>query len=197
MFIQVIQGKTSRPDELKAFGETVRSERDEPPVGWLGSTFGITDNNDFFGVVRFESREAAMANSARPETGEFAAKLGALMDGELTFFDSDQVESFLDGGSDDAGFVQIIRGKADPGLWQKMGDMSQLREMRPEIIGGTVAIKDDGTFVETVAFRDEGSARKGESDMTAAPPPEIAEALEAIMDGAEFYDVREPMFSSP
>ena len=197
MFIQVIQGKTSRAEELRAFGEKMRAERGEAPPGWLGSTFGVTDMGDFFGVVRFESREAAAANSGRPETDAFAKELASFMDGEVTFFDSDHTETFLDGGSDEAKFVQVIRGKADPALWQKMGDMSQLREMRPEIIGGTVAIKDDGSFVETVAFTDEATARKGESEMTADPPPEVAEALQQLMDGAEFYDLREPMFSSP
>jgi len=136
-----------------------------------------------------------MENSARPETDEFAKKMGALMDGEPSFFDSDEVETFLDGGSDDAKFVQIIKGKADPGLWQKMGSDESLREMRPDIVGGTVAIQNDGSFVETVAFTDEESARKGESSADA--PQEIEETLQEILKGAEFYDLREVWFSSP
>jgi hypothetical protein len=197
MFIQVIQGKTSRGEELRQLGEAMEANGQRPAEGWLGGTFGLTDDGNFFGVVRFESREAAMANSARPETHEFSQQMAALMDGEVTFFDSDEVHTFLDGGSDDAKFVQIIRGKADPGLWQKVGDGSELREIRPEIIGGTVAIKNDGSFVETVAFTDEETARKGESEMHQEAPPEVSDALQQIMDGAEFYDLRQVWFNSP
>ena len=197
MFIQVIQGKTSRREEVRK-ETTFSSEHSAGPAeGWLGSTLGLTDDGDFFAVVRFESREAAMANSARPETDAFAKKMAELMDGEPSFFDSDQVETFLDGGSDDAKFVQIITGKADPGLWQKIGDGSELREIRPDIIGGTVAIQDDGSFVETVAFTDEQSARQGESEMHDEAPPEVSEALQQIMEGATFYDLREVWFNSP
>jgi hypothetical protein len=197
MFIQAIQGKCSRREEVRRLSDSWVSENGGASPGWLGGTYGFTDDDDFFAVVRFESREQAMENSQRPETDEFAKKMGELMDGEPSFFDSDQVETFLDGGSDDAKFVQVIRGKADPGLWQKLGDGSELREMRPEIIGGTVAIQDDGSFVETVAFTDEASARRGESEMTAQPPPEVGEALQGLMEGAEFYDLREVWFSSP
>ena len=35
--------------------------------GWLGGTYGMTDDGQFVGVVRFESREAAARNSLRPE----------------------------------------------------------------------------------------------------------------------------------
>jgi hypothetical protein len=197
MFIQVIQGKCSRRQEVRQLSDSWVSESGETAPGWLGGTYGFTDNDDFFAVVRFESREAAMENSSRPETDAFAKKMGELMDGEPSFFDSDEVETFLDGGSDDAAFVQIIRGKADPGLWQKLGnDESQLRAMRPDIIGGTVAIQNDGSFVETVAFKDEASAREGEASGAQAPQ-DIEDALQQILEGATFYDLREVWFSSP
>ena len=196
MFIQVIQGKTSRREEAREL-TTFRGEHGTGPgEGWLGSTLGFTDDDDFFAVVRFESREAAMANSARPETNEFAQKMAEIMDGEVTWFDSDEVFTFLDGGSDDAKFVQIIRGKADPGLWQKLGDGSELREVRPDVIGGTVAIQNDGSYVETVAFTDEASAREGESS-GAEGPQEMEDVLQQLLEGATFYDLREVWFNSP
>ena len=67
MFIQVIQGKCSRPDELRALAKSWRDEDGAGSVGWLGGTYGVTDDNDFLGIVRFTSREDAMENSARPE----------------------------------------------------------------------------------------------------------------------------------
>ena len=197
MFIQIIQAKCTRQDEARALGDRWVEEMGPHAIGWLGGTYGFTDDDMFVAIVRFESREKAMENSARPETDAFAKKMGELMDGPPSFFDSDEVETFLDGGSDDAKFVQIIKGKADPGLWQKMGnDESQLREMRPDIIGGTVAIQNDGSYVETVAFRDEASAREGEASGAQAPA-EIEDALQQLLEGATFYDLREVWFSSP
>jgi hypothetical protein len=69
-----------------------------------------------------------------------------------------------------------------------------LREMRPEIIGGTLAIEADGTFFETIAFTDEESARKGEQ---LEPPAEVRAELESMMAGATFYDLHRPWFDSP
>lgn len=43
-------------------------------------------------LVFFDSYESAMENSSLPETGEFAAQYGALVDGEMTFHDLDVVE---------------------------------------------------------------------------------------------------------
>ena len=195
MFIQVIQGKTSRPEELRSLAESWETEGGAGAVGWLGGTYGVTDDGDFLGVIRFASRDEAMQNSARPETGEFAEKMGAVMDGDVQFHDCDDVTTWLDGGSDKAGFVQVIRGRADDPAPLKalMSNTDDLKEMRPEIIGGTLAIAGDGTFFETVYFTDEESARKGEQ---LEPPAEIRDELGSMMAGASFYDLRQPWFQS-
>jgi len=196
MFIQVIKAQTSRPAEVKALAESWRDGDGSGAIGWLGGTFGVTDDGVFLGVVRFSSRDDAMANSERPETGEFAAKMGALMDGPPEFYDCDDVTTFLDGGSDDAGFVQVIAGHLDdPAPARALAsDTGDLREMRPEIIGGSLAIAADGTFFQTVYFTDEDSARKGEQ---IEPPEDVRRVLETMMAGATFYDLREPWFESP
>jgi hypothetical protein len=196
VFIQVIQGKCSRQDELRSLAEAWRDEGGVGAVGWLGGTYGVTDDDDFFGVVRFTSRDDAMANSARPETNAFAEKMGALMDGPVQFHDCGDVTSFLDGGSDEAGFVQVISGHLDDPAAAKamLADTGELREMRPEIIGGTFAIADDGTYFQTVYFTDEESARKGEQT---EPPEEVRAELESMMAGATFYDLHKPWFASP
>jgi len=74
-----------------------------------------------------------------------------------------------------------------------LADTSMLHEMRPEIIGGTLALEPDGTFTETVAFRDEDSARAGEKK---EPPAEVRSELESMMVGARFYDLHHPWFES-
>ncbi len=195
MFIQVIQGRCSRQDELHALMDEWVQELSPTAPGWLGGTYGFTDDGMFVGVVRFESREAAMANSGRPEQDAWATRMRQLFDGPIEFHDCDDVTMFLDGGSDQAGFVQIIRGKVeDPDRLKAMlADTQQLHEMRPDIIGGTLAIEPDGTFTETVAFTDEASAREAEQRET---PPEIRQELDYAMQGATFYDLHHPWFSS-
>ncbi|NYD40134.1 hypothetical protein [Nocardioides panaciterrulae] len=196
MFIQIIQGRCSRQDELHALADRWREELGPTADGWLGGTYGFTDDDTFLGIVRFESREAAMRNSRRPEQQAWAEQMAALVDGELEYHDCDDVTLLMGGGSDDAGFVQVIRGKVDDvdRLRTMMtSDTDTLHRMRPEILGGTLAIEPDGTFTETIAFRDETSARQGEQ---VEPPAEILDTLQWAMQDATYYDLHHPWFSS-
>ena len=196
MFIQMIQGPCTRQDEARQLLDEWRRDLAPGATGWLGGTNGFTDDGQLIGVVRFESREAAMANSERPEQGEWAAKMAEVMDGPMEFHDCDDVTLLFDGGSDDAGFVQIIRGRVDdPSRLKAMmtTDTTQLHEMRPEILGGTLAIEADGSFIETVAFTSEADARKGEQ---IEPPEDVRRELDYAMQGATYYDLHRPWFES-
>jgi len=195
VFIQIIQGKCTRQDELRAMAERWKADIGPGAKGWLGGTYGYTDDDMFVGVVRFESKEAAMANSKRREQSAWAEEMMALMDGPVEFHDCDDVTLMLNGGSDSAGFVQVIRGKVDDPTRLKalMADTETLHQMRPEILGATLAIEADGTFTETVGFTDEASARAGEK---MAPPAEVQEVLNAAMTNASFYDLHHPWFES-
>ena len=69
MFIQVIQGRCNDADALHRQMDRWREELEPSATGWLGGTYGITDDDEFVGVVRFDSRASAEANSVRPEQG--------------------------------------------------------------------------------------------------------------------------------
>lgn len=195
MFIQVIQGRCSRPEELHALIDEWVREHSPQATGWLGGTYGFTDDGEFIGIVRFESRESAMANSGRPEQDAWAQRMAALFDGPIEFHDCDDVTMFLDGDAGRGGFVQVIRGRVeDPDrLKAMMADTETLHRMRPDIVGGTLALEPDGTFTETVVFTDEASAREAEK---AGPPEDRREELESVMQGARFYDLHNPWFNS-
>ena len=195
MFIQIIQGKCTRQDELRAMAQRWVDEIGSGASGWLGGTYGFTDDDMFIGVVRFENRETAMANSKRPEQGAWAEQMMALMDGPVEYHDCDDVTLMMEGGSDRAGFVQVIRGKVDDPdrLKAMMADTTLLHELRPDILGATLAIEPDGTFTETVAFTDEESARRGEQ---VQPPADVMADLDYAMKDATFYDLHHPWFQT-
>ena len=77
---------------------------------WLGSTAGITDEGQLVALARFESKDAAGANSVRPEQGQWWESLAANLDGEASFFESSEVDEDLVGDPDAAGFVQVMQG---------------------------------------------------------------------------------------
>jgi hypothetical protein len=195
MFIQIIQGKCTRQDECREMGERWLRELAPGADGWLGGTYGFTDDDQFMAIVRFDSRESAQANGARPEQGAWWQEMERLFDGPVEFHDCDDVTLMLDGGSDDAGFVQVIRGKVDDATTMKKmtTNTEMLHEMRPDIIGGTLAIEEDGTFIETIAFTDEESARRGEQ---VPMPDDVRQAMESAMHDVTYADLHHPWFAS-
>lgn len=195
MFIQMIQAPCTRQAEAHALIDEWRRDLAPGASGWLGGTYGFTDDGQLMAVVRFASREEAMANSERPEQGAWAKRFGAAMDGPMEFHDCDDVTLLMDGGSDEAGFVQVIRGRVDDPsrLKAMMGHADSLHEMRPDILGATLAIEADGSFVETVAFTTEEAARAGEQ---VEPPADVRAELEYAMQGATFHDLHHPWFHS-
>jgi hypothetical protein len=199
VFIQIIQGRCRDADEVRRLSDEWRDEMGATAEGWLGGTYGITDDGEFVGVVRFESREAAARNSAKPEQGQWWARMERCFDGPVTFHDCDGAMLFLDGGSDEAGFVQVIQGRvADPERFRAFMSepMDLLHEARPEIIGGTIAMEPDGWFTETVAFRSEAEAREGEGrEMTGEMADRWTQEM-ATMTDLHYLDLHRPWFAS-
>ena len=199
MFIQIMQGRCRDADQLRQVTEEWREQLAPSAEGWLGGTYGVTDDGEFVGVVRFESREAAAKNSARPEQGEWWKRMSACFDGEVTFHDCDNAMLFLGGGSDDAGFVQVIQGRIDdPERFRHFMEqpMDALHEARPEIIGGTIAMEPDGWFTQTICFRSEEEAREGErKEMPAEMREQFEETMSHVQD-TKYLDLHHPWFAS-
>jgi hypothetical protein len=199
MFIQVIQGQCRDADRLHQLSDEWRDQIGPEAEGWLGGTYGVTDDGQFVAVVRFESREAAMKNSTRPEQGEWWQRMSENFDGEVTFHDCDDVTMFLGGGSDDAGFVQVIQGRlTDPERFRKFmaQPMDFLHDARPELLGGTVAIEPDGTFTQTIAFTTEAAAREGEAKEMSEEMRQATEEEFSGMQDVTYLDLRHPWFAS-
>lgn len=199
MFIQVIQGRCDNADLLHRQMDDWRDRLESGAEGFLGGTYGLTDEGEFIGVVRFDSRESAERNAERPEQGQWWAETQKCFDGPATFHDSDDVIMMMDGGSDDAQFVQIIQGQlTDPGKFRDFMSrpMDMLHQARPEIIGGTVAIDDNGFFTQTIAFRTEAEARDGEAKELPEEMREQMDELSALTRDVTYHDLHQPWFET-
>ncbi len=199
MFIQIIQGRCHDTDRMRRLSDEWRERLAPGAEGWLGGTYGVTDEGEFVAVVRFESREAATRNGERSEQGEWWQQMSACFDGEVTFHDCDNAMLFLGGGSDEAGFVQIIQGRiSDPERFRHFMEepMDALREARPEILGGTIAMEPDGWFTQTVCFRSEAEAREGETKEMPAQMRERFEEEMSAMQDVRYLDLHHPWFES-
>lgn len=199
MFIQVIQGMCTDEAMLRGHMDRWREELAPGAQGWLGGTYGMTEDGQFVAVVRFESREAAARNSLRPEQGQWWEAASRCFDGDVSFRDCADAIVMLDGGSDDAGFVQVIQGRLDdPMRFREFMSqpMDTLHHARPEIIGGTIAIDADGWFTETVAFSSETEARAGEGKEMTGEMAEMWNSEMEHMHDMRFLDLHHPWFAS-
>jgi hypothetical protein len=97
-FIQIIEFQTTRFDEVKALGDQFRQQRMASGDGAVPRRAYFTADRDrqghYVNIVEFDSYEAAMENSSRPETSEFAAKMAELCDGAPRFYNLDITETW-------------------------------------------------------------------------------------------------------
>src|SRR5664279_2372586 len=122
MFVQVIQGQVGDSDLWRRQSASWRTEIKPKTSGYLGSTSGLTADGYSIAVVRFESQAAAEANSNLPEQGAWFAALAPAFSGEIVFHDCTEVDEILGGGSDAAGFVQVMQARVkDPAAFRAMG----------------------------------------------------------------------------
>jgi hypothetical protein len=202
MFAQVVRARAKDQAGLRKMWEKAETELAPGAIGYLGSTGGIADDGTMIAIVRFESADAARQNSARPEQTAWFNELQQYVDGEVSFKDCTDVEILGRGGSDDAGFVQVIQARAtDRKRLEALNEAfdSEMSSARPDVIGGIVAWHPDDTGWFTIAnyFTSESEARENESKEM---PPEIKQQFEewmSLMEDVEYIDLHDPWMSSP
>ncbi|HEY5152054.1 MAG TPA: hypothetical protein VIJ23_20025 [Mycobacterium sp.] len=200
MFAQIIRGKVSDPSAVRPVVDRWMTEMGPTAKGWLGSTSGVTDDKEVFVLVRFESEEAARANSDRPEQGAWWAEMEKVFDGPPTFQDSNDVQVDTSGDPDAAGFVQVMTGQVtDPDrAKQLMAEQPDMRTLRPDILGSVSVGHEDGKWTMVIYFSSEADAREGEAKQM---PPEALKAMEEMqalsVGQPEFLDLKTPWLDSP
>lgn len=194
MFVQIIEGQTSDPDALMAAGEAWQAEVRDGAIGYLGVTSGVGEGGKAFTIVRFQDEASARANSERPEQSAwFEEHLATAYSSPPTFTESSDVSEFMGGGSNDAGFVQVM--KISGVDRQKLEELDQTFEKfageRPDIIGGLRAWTGSDSCIDVMYFTSEAEARKGES---AEVPEELQKVMAEFgaMAQTEFIDLPNP-----
>ena len=204
MFIQVIEGKTSDVEGVRRILERWTSEVAPSAPAWLGTTAGVTDDGTVIAIARFASAEEARANSDRDEQGAWFAEFSKHLDGDPTFINCSDVTPILGGGSDEAGFVQVMQSRVlDVEKLRAAGAaMDALPDAafgRTDIMGGIAALSDDEqVLTQVMYFTSEEEARAGEAT---PPTPEMMEAMQAWVgatdDDTRYLDLRDPWMASP
>lgn len=185
-------------DEGSAWQLLDRWERELRPgaAGFLGSTAGVTADGFLVLVARFADEAAATRNGERPEQGEWWKEFEATLRGPATFFDSAEVDLSMGGGSDDAGFVQIMIGTGErEQVRAAIGGAEEiLRKERPDILGGFTAWN-GGRFFDVAYFTSEAEARAGESKELSEEGRAAFEKFGEVLQVEEYLDLPNPRFS--
>ncbi len=196
MFMQVIQGHVRDADALRSRAEMWRTQLMPGAEGFLGSTMGVAPDGTGVVVARFDTREAAERNSARPEQDAWWRSTQEVFDGDVEFIDCPDCDTILGGGSNDAHFVQLIECRVkDKDAMLEAGRMMEerLRAERPDLVGGVIGWRNDTECVQVMYFTDEEHARAGESRMTDSSDDA---AWQQMIDGTpRFLDLRDPLYS--
>jgi len=199
MFVQVIEGQVADRDRLIDQFDRWLSDLKPGATGYLGTTGGITDDGRVFVVARFDSEQAARANSDRPEQAEWWGATAECFDGDAIFTDSNDVQEFLGGGSDSAGFVQVMKSAdVDRAAVDAMDRAFERHaaSVRPDLLGGLRVWTGPRRCIDVAYFTSEADARQNESQ---PPPAELAELFEQYsetMSSTEYIDLRNPILAS-
>jgi quinol monooxygenase YgiN len=197
MFVQVIQAQPKDRNDAKDMWD--RWDAEVKPAakanGFLGATGGITGDGSLIVIARFESENAAEKNNNLSEQQQWYSEFEKRIEGEPSFTNYTNVELQDGGGSNDAGFVQVIRiTGGDVEAFRKADEAAgpKMKELRPDVIGSVNAWTDDGDVTTVIYFTSEADARKNESS------PEFQEAAKEFMSlpgESTFFDLADPWLS--
>jgi hypothetical protein len=194
MFVQVIEGRTSDPAAIIEHGDRWQQELRPGAIGYLGLTAGVTADGRSVAVVRFEDEASARANAERPEQTAWFEGMAKLYDGEPTFAESSDVTEWMGGGSNDAGFVQVMKSTGvDRAQVERMdAAFEPFADQRPDLLGGLRIWTGPDSCVDVAYFTSEEEARKGEQ---AEMPDEMKELMGEFEEGMgeiEYLDLTDP-----
>jgi hypothetical protein len=201
VFIQVIQGRALDPPGIRKALDRWQRQLAVDADGWLGSTAGTTEDGWSVVVVHFASEEQARRNSDRPEQRAWWREASRYL-GDIALHDAPKVNLFLDGRSDQAGFVQVIQGHTDD--LERVASLGRDREETmaeeaPHILGVTVAEHADrsGDFTQIVYFTSEQAAQLFAPEPPTRTDEPAQEERRSLMTNLRSFDLQDPQMLIP
>jgi hypothetical protein len=201
MFIQVVQGRATNPPGIRRDLGRWQRQLAAGADGWLGSTTGITEDGWSISVIRFATQAHARRNNERPEQREWWRDASQHL-ARVVSHDAPTVHTYRDGGSDEAGFVQVLQGHTDD--MERMVSLERDQEQvlardAPHVLGMTLAEHADraGDFTQTMYFTSEQEARRAEQERSAEADEPVREELRSLMTNLRSFDLRDPQMLSP
>ena len=161
MFVQIIEGRTKDGKALMAHGDTWeqrgRGGRRRVPRGDGWRHRGRPSDLDR--ALRVGGGRPCQQRAARARA--WWTEMAKHYDGEPTFTESSDVSEFMGGGSDDAGFVQVMKSKGvDRATVEKMDELfEQYTDLRPDLLGGVRIWTGKDSCVDVAYFTSEAEAR--------------------------------------
>ena len=195
MFIQFITARVKDAAAVREAFDRWRTDVMPSAIGFLGSTVGVTKDGELVVVARFSSEADARKNSALEEQSAWWRTIESNLDAP-TFLDCPEADVWGDGGSDQAGFVQVITGRASDVERMKRLDEQMDAMDRPDVIGGTAAWSGD-RFVQTVYFTNEAEARENEAKPLSESDQAMMDEFRSLAQDLRFYDLTEPVMITP
>ena len=193
MFVQVIEGRTSDPAAIIEHGDRWQRELRPGAIGYLGVTAGVTAEGRTIAIVRFKDEASARTNAERPEQSAWFEGMAKLYDGEPSFTESSDVTEWMGGGSNDAGFVQVMKFTGvDRAQMEKMdAAFEPFADQRPDLLGSVRIWTGPNSCIDVAYFTTEEEARKGEQ---AEVPDEMKKLISefAGMGDTDYLDLTNP-----
>ena len=112
----------------------------------------------------------------------------------MTFTESSDTAEFLGGGSNDAGFVQVMKstGVDRAQLDRLDAQFEKFAKIRPDLIGGLRVWTGPDSCIEANYFTSEADARKGEQAEMPAELQALMADFGQAMANTEFLDLTDP-----
>lgn|GEM_PF-199387 len=189
MFVQVVRAPAVDPTPLLEQVARLPAMLSTDPAGFLGLSAGISDDGDFVAVARF----------TQPGGGGWWAALEPWLAGPADVRASSDVELLLGGGSDQAGFVEVIEGRtSDRARFMELERQLEprLAADRPDFLGSQIVWWTDGSWLEVAYFTSEDDVRAGDALPVAPEVEELTAAWEDVARPSAQSDLADPYLST-
>ncbi len=197
IFVQIVQGEVHHPERTRDHYERWFDQVAPGADGWLSSTAGVTEDNEFVAVVRFASELAVRANTQRPEHTRWWEEMQREFAAPATVHHCARVATFGESRPDHAGFAQVVQGTTGKlsEVLENVAETEQhhIYEHHLNVTGGLVADHGDHRFTELIYYPSDEAARHSGTEGLARKGVSLVERLAGVVADVRYFDLHDPI----